>query len=110
MKAGVALNPSTGLEAVQYVLPNVDVVMLMTVNPGFGGQSFIETMLPKVRALRDMIDRSGYPILCEIDGGVSPATAPTLIESGADVFVAGSAVFGSPPYVDAIRKIRGHAA
>lgn len=110
MKAGVALNPSTGLEAVQYVLPNVDVVMLMTVNPGFGGQSFIKTMLPKVRALREMIDRSGYTILCEIDGGVSPETAPMLIESGADVFVAGSAVFGAPPYAEAITKIRGTAS
>jgi ribulose-phosphate 3-epimerase len=110
MKAGVALNPSTGLEALEYVLPNLDVVMLMTVNPGFGGQSFIKTMLPKVRALRDMIDRSGFTILSEIDGGVSPETAPSLIASGADVFVAGSAVFGAPPYAEAISKIRGHSA
>lgn len=109
MKAGVALNPSTGLEAIEYVLPNVDVVMLMTVNPGFGGQSFIKTMLPKVRALREMIDRSGYDILEEIDGGVAPDTAPALIESGAEVFVAGSAVFGAPPYAEAIKKIRGQA-
>jgi ribulose-phosphate 3-epimerase len=110
MKAGVALNPSTGLEALEYVLPDLDVVMLMTVNPGFGGQSFIKTMLPKVRALRDMIDRSGFGILSEIDGGVSPVTAPSLIASGADVFVAGSAVFGSPPYAEAISKIRGQSA
>ena len=109
MKAGVALNPSTGLEAIEYVLPNVDVVMLMTVNPGFGGQSFIKTMLPKVRALREMIDRSGYDILMEIDGGVAPETAPALIESGAEAFVAGSAVFGAPPYAEAIKKIRGQA-
>jgi ribulose-phosphate 3-epimerase len=107
MKAGAALNPATGLEALEYVLPNLDVVMLMTVNPGFGGQSFIKTMLPKVKALREMIDRSGYRILSEIDGGVSPETAPGLIENGADVFVAGSAVFGKPPYAEAIRKIRG---
>ncbi len=107
MKAGAALNPATGLEALEYVLPNLDVIMLMTVNPGFGGQSFIKTMIPKVRALREMIDRSGYRILCEIDGGVSPETAPGLIENGADVFVAGSAVFGKPPYAEAIRKIRG---
>jgi ribulose-phosphate 3-epimerase len=109
MKAGVALNPSTGLEAIEYVLPNVDVVMLMTVNPGFGGQSFIKTMLPKVRALREMIDRSGYDILIEVDGGVGPETAPALIESGAEAFVAGSAVFGAPPYAEAIKKIRGQA-
>jgi ribulose-phosphate 3-epimerase len=110
MKAGAALNPSTGLEALEYVLPNLDVIMLMTVNPGFGGQSFIKTMMPKVKALRDMIDRSGYKILSEIDGGVSPETAPGLIENGADVFVAGTAVFGNPPYAEAIKKIRGQEA
>lgn len=106
MKAGAALNPSTGLEALEYVLPDLDIVMLMTVNPGFGGQSFIKTMLPKVRALRDMIDQLGYDILIEVDGGVSAATAPDLIRHGADVFVAGTAVFGNPPYEDAIRMLR----
>ncbi len=106
MKAGAALNPSTGLEAVYHVLAELDVVMLMTVNPGFGGQSFIPTMLPKVRALREMIDRSGYDIRIEVDGGVSPSTAPDLARAGADVFVAGSAVFGRPPYAEAIAKLR----
>jgi len=106
MKAGAALNPSTGLESVKYVLAELDVIMLMTVNPGFGGQSFIPTMLPKVRALREMIDSSGYQILLEVDGGVSPETAPDLARDGADVFVAGSAVFGNPPYREAIDKLR----
>lgn len=106
MKAGAALNPSTGLEAVEYVLPQLDVIMLMTVNPGFGGQSFIPTMLSKVRAAREMIDRSGYSIFLEVDGGVSPKTAPDLAREGADVFVAGSAVFGNPPYRDVINKLR----
>jgi ribulose-phosphate 3-epimerase len=106
MKAGAALNPATGLQAVEHVLAELDVIMLMTVNPGFGGQSFIPTMLPKVRALRSMIDNSGYDILIEIDGGVSPETAGSLIEEGADVFVAGSAVFGHPPYQDVIKKLR----
>jgi ribulose-phosphate 3-epimerase len=106
MKAGAALNPSTGLHAIEHVLPELDVIMLMTVNPGFGGQSFIWTMLPKIRALRDMVDNSGCNILIEVDGGVSPETAGPLIEEGADVFVAGSAVFGHPPYQDVIRKLR----
>jgi ribulose-phosphate 3-epimerase len=106
MKAGAALNPATGLQAVEHVLAELDVIMIMTVNPGFGGQSFIPTMLPKIRALRRMIDNSGYDILIEVDGGVSPETAGWLIEEGADVFVAGSAVFGHPPYQEVIRKLR----
>lgn len=107
MKAGAALNPSTGLEAVKHVLEQLDVLMIMTVNPGFGGQSFIPAMLPKVRAARDMVDKSGYNILIEVDGGVSPKTAPDLIREGADVFVAGSAVFTHPPYAEVIAKLRG---
>jgi ribulose-phosphate 3-epimerase len=107
MKAGAALNPSTGLEVLRHVLPELDVIMLMTVNPGFGGQSFIRSMLPKVEEARRMIDDSGFPILLEVDGGVSPKTAPDLIRCGADVFVAGSAVFGHPPYDDVIAKIKG---
>jgi len=106
MKAGAALNPSTGLEAVKYILPQVDVIMLMTVNPGFGGQSFIPSLLPKVLETRKLIDESGYRILLEVDGGVSPKTAPDLAKHGADVFVAGSAVFGNPPYREVINKLR----
>jgi ribulose-phosphate 3-epimerase len=106
MKAGAALNPSTSLGAVRHVLAELDVLMLMTVNPGFGGQSFIPTMLSKVEEARRMIDESGHHILLEVDGGVSPDTAPDLKERGADVFVAGSAVFGRPPYDKAIRELR----
>jgi ribulose-phosphate 3-epimerase len=106
MRSGVALNPSTSIEAVKYVLAQTDIIMIMTVNPGFGGQSFIKTMLPKVHALREMIDNSGYPVLIETDGGVSPETAPDLAKSGANAFVAGSAVFGHPPYEEVIRKLR----
>ncbi|MGO9122142.1 MAG: ribulose-phosphate 3-epimerase [Desulfomonilaceae bacterium] len=106
MKAGAALNPSTSLTAVEYVLAELDIIMLMTVNPGFGGQSFIKTMLPKVGRLRNMIDKSGYKILIEVDGGVSPKTAPDLIREGADVFVAGSAVFNHPPYNEVIAELR----
>jgi len=106
MKAGAALNPSTGLDSIRYVLPDLDLIMLMTVNPGFGGQKFIPTMLPKIRALSEMIEQSGYDVFIEIDGGVSPATAPDIAREGADVFVSGSAIFGHPPYEKVIKKLR----
>ncbi len=106
MKAGVALNPGTGLDAVRYILSDVDVIMIMTVNPGFGGQTFIESMLAKVRDLKQMIDTSGFDILLEVDGGVTPKNAFSLYECGADVLVAGSAVFGNPPYQSAIASLR----
>ena len=113
-RAGVALNPSTPPDGVAWVLDRVDLVCAMTVNPGFGGQSFIPAMLPKIRALRQMIgDR---PIHLEVDGGVTPETAQPVVEAGADVLVAGSAVFrgGSVadpgPYGANIRAIREAAA
>lgn len=106
MKAGVALNPSTGLQSVVHVLDCLDVLMLMTVNPGFGGQSFIRSMLPKVRAARELIDGFKFNILLEVDGGVSPRTVFELTEAGADVFVAGSAVFGNPPYESVIKCLK----
>ena len=109
-RAGVALNPSTSPGAVEWVLDRVDLVCVMTVNPGFGGQSFIAAMLPKIRALHDMIgDR---PIHLQVDGGVTPGTAADVAGAGADVLVAGSAVFrgGSvaqpAPYGENIRAIR----
>ncbi len=113
-KAGVALNPATPAEAIAYVLDRIDLVCVMTVNPGFGGQSFIEACVPKVARLRELIgDR---PIHIEIDGGVTPQTAPRLVAAGADVLVAGSAVFkgGSVerpgPYAANIRAIREAAS
>ncbi|MEJ2715681.1 MAG: ribulose-phosphate 3-epimerase [Deltaproteobacteria bacterium] len=106
MKAGAALNPSTSLEAIEYVMAQLDVAMIMTVNPGFGGQAFIPTMLEKVQALREMVDRSEFRVLIEVDGGVSPANAPELAGCGADVFVAGSAVFGHPPYAEVIARLK----
>ena len=112
-KAGVALNPATPAESIEYVLDRIDLVCVMTVNPGFGGQSFIHAMVPKVRRLREMIgDR---PIHIEIDGGVTTETAPLVAAAGADVLVAGSAVFtgGSvknpAPYGENIRKLRAVA-
>jgi len=113
-KAGLALNPGTPVEVVDYLLDMVDLVCVMTVNPGFGGQKFIHSQVEKVRKLRAMIgDR---PIHIEIDGGVDPITAPLVVAAGADALVAGSAVFkgGSvnnpAPYGDNIRAIRAAAA
>ncbi|MBB6255283.1 ribulose-phosphate 3-epimerase [Nitrospirillum iridis] len=106
-KAGVALNPATPESVVTYVLDRLDLVLVMTVNPGFGGQSFIASQLPKIRALRDMIGRR--PIQVEVDGGVNPATARACVEAGADMLVAGSAVFqGGPARYEAnITALRG---
>jgi len=105
-KPGVVLNPATPVEAVLWVLDLVDIVMVMTVNPGFGGQAFIESQLPKVAALRRAIDASGRDIRLQIDGGVTEHTAPRLLEAGADTLVAGTAVFGRPDYAQAIRALR----
>ena len=113
VKAGLALNPGTGLDDLPYLLDTIDLICVMTVNPGFGGQAFIPAMLPKVKAIREMIgDRD---IHIEIDGGVGEANAGLLRQAGADVFVAGSSVFkgGSPAnpqvYGENIRKIRAAA-
>lgn len=93
-KAGVVLNPATSLSSLDYILEEVDLVMLMSVNPGFGGQSFIDSSLSKIRELKKKIDQLGKPIGIEIDGGVSPTTIRAISEAGANIFVAGSAVFG----------------
>jgi ribulose-phosphate 3-epimerase len=106
-KAGVALNPATPLEAIEYVFDRLDLVLLMTVNPGFGGQAFIPAILEKVRRLKQRLgDR---PIEIEVDGGVSPETAPKLIAAGVTAMVAGSAVFKGDPsrYAANIEAIRG---
>ncbi len=105
-KAGVVLNPATPVESVMWVLDLVDIIMVMTVNPGFGGQAFIDSQLPKVAALRQAIDATGRDIALQIDGGVTPVTARPLLEAGADTLVAGSAVFGKPDYRAAIAAIR----
>ena len=96
MKAGVTLNPATPVAVLEDIICDVDLVLLMSVNPGFGGQTFIENTIKKVRQLRQLIDQSGSVALIEIDGGVQNETAPRLVEAGADVLVAGSYVFGSP--------------
>jgi ribulose-phosphate 3-epimerase len=103
-KAGVALNPATPEQAIAYVLDRVDLVLVMTVNPGFGGQNFLPAVLPKIRRVREMIGER--PIHVEVDGGITPATAPLVRAAGADVLVAGSAVFRSPSYEAAIGALR----
>jgi ribulose-phosphate 3-epimerase len=108
-KAGVSLNPATPIEAVDHVLGDVDLVLVMTVNPGFGGQAFIPSQLAKIRALRARIDRSGRAIDLEVDGGITASTARDAIAAGADVLVAGTASFagGSAAYAENIRRLRG---
>jgi ribulose-phosphate 3-epimerase len=105
-RAGVVLNPHTPEESIRYVLGTVDLVLVMSVNPGFGGQKFLPAVLPKLRALREMIDRSGLPIDLEVDGGVAPETAREVVQAGARVLVAGNAVFGQRDRGGAIRAIR----
>ncbi len=105
-KAGVVLNPATSLSTLDYILEDVDLVMLMSVNPGFGGQSFIPSTLDKTRALKARIDERGLNVGIEIDGGVSPKTISAIASAGANIFVAGSAVFGAPDYGWAISAMK----
>ncbi|MGQ0508962.1 MAG: ribulose-phosphate 3-epimerase [Myxococcaceae bacterium] len=106
-KPCVVLNPSTPLVTLEEILPEVDMVLLMSVNPGFGGQSFIPQSLEKVRRLRAMIDQRGLKTMIEVDGGVNAKNAASLVEAGANVLVAGSAVFGEKDYRRAIAALKG---
>jgi ribulose-phosphate 3-epimerase len=108
-KAGVVLNPSTPVEAIEWVLGDIDLVLVMSVNPGFGGQSFIARQLKKIERLRALIDASGREIALEVDGGVTAETAPLCIAAGADALVAGTAVFKGGPdaYARNIAALRG---
>ncbi len=108
-KAGVALNPATPAAAIDHVLDDVDLILVMTVNPGFGGQSFIESQLEKIAVLRSKINASGRDIELEVDGGINFKTAPLAIEAGANILVAGTATFdgGISSYRDNIAKLRG---
>lgn len=106
MKAGVALNPHTPVSLLKNTLPFIDMVLIMTVNPGFGGQSFIPESYNKISELREMIDKGGYKVLIEVDGGIDTKNAAKLIESGVNVLVAGNAVFGSKDPLDTIRKLK----
>jgi ribulose-phosphate 3-epimerase len=109
IKAGLALNPGTPADAVDFVIADVDLILVMTVNPGFGGQSFIDSQLDKIRSLRNKIDVGTKPIDLEVDGGINFKTAPRTIEAGADILVAGTAAFagGRQAYSANISKLRG---
>ena len=106
MKAGVTLNPSTPVSLLEDIIGDVDMVLLMSVNPGFGGQKFITNTLKKARQLRQLIANSGSSALIEVDGGVQGETAPMLVEAGVDVLVSGSYVFKSPTPEETIRSLR----
>ncbi len=110
-RAGVALNPATPVEAVETVLDAVDLILVMSVNPGFGGQSFIESQLAKIERIRKLIDQSGRAIDLEVDGGINPETARRAVAAGADVLVAGTATFKGGPraYAANIRSLRAPA-
>ena len=109
-RAGLVLNPATPVDVLDWVLDEVDMVLLMSVNPGFGGQAFIPATLEKLRRVRGMIDRSGRSIRLEIDGGVKPDNIGEIAAAGADTFVAGSAIFGQPDYAQVIARMRDAVA
>lgn len=106
MKAGVTLNPSTPVVMLEDIINDVDMVLLMSVNPGFGGQKFIENTLSRVKQLREMVERKGANVLIEVDGGIQQETAPKLVEAGANVLVSGSYVFKASNPEDAIRGLK----
>lgn len=106
IKAGVVLNPATPVETIQHIIGDIDMVLLMSVNPGFGGQKFIPEVLPKIRKVKELAEQKGAEIEIEIDGGVNPETAKDCIEAGATVLVAGSAVYNQPDYAQAISMLR----
>ena len=109
-KSGLVFNPASSLDVLQYVLDKVDMILLMSVNPGYGGQSFIPSTLDKLHEARLLIDQSGLDIRLEVDGGIGPANIRAAAEAGADTFVAGSAIFGKPDYADVIRNMRNELA
>jgi len=107
VKAGVALNPGTPIDTLNEILASLDLVLVMTVNPGFGGQSFIKEMLDKIVRLRAELDKKGLAVELEVDGGINAEIAPKVVQAGAKVLVAGAAVFGSGQTVsESLRKIR----
>ena len=104
---GLVLNPATPLDCLDHTLPNLDLVLVMSVNPGFGGQAFIPGSLSKLQRVRERITALGKPIRLEVDGGIKPDNIRAVAQAGADVFVAGSAIFGSKDYAATIRRMRG---
>jgi len=109
-KAGLVFNPATSLDTLKYVMDKVDMILLMSVNPGFGGQAFIPATLDKLREARELIDASGLDIRLEVDGGVGPSNIAAVAAAGADTFVAGSAIFNQPDYKTVIDQMRSELA
>ncbi|WP_066068524.1 ribulose-phosphate 3-epimerase [Neobacillus soli] len=107
IKAGVVLNPATPVDSIQHIIGEIDMVLLMSVNPGFGGQKFIPEVLPKIRKVKELANQKGVALEIEIDGGVNPETAKLCMEAGATVLVAGSAIYNQTNYANAISLIRG---
>ena len=111
MKSGVAINPATPPDHIRYVLEDIDLVLVMTVNPGFGGQKFLDAVVSKIRVVRDMLDAAGRnEVHVSVDGGINPATAPLVINAGADVLVAGKSVYGTTDIEAAIKSLRSGSA
>ena len=110
VKAGVALNPATPIETIKYVLQDVDMVLLMSVNPGFGGQSYIPVVTKKIKELRALIDEMGLDIDIEVDGGVKPSNISEVVNAGANVIVAGSAIFNAGNIDEAVKSLRENAS
>ena len=109
-RPGLAINPATPLDCLDYTLPHLDLVLVMSVNPGFGGQAFIPGSIPKLRAVRERIAALGRPVMLEVDGGIKADNIRSVAEAGADVFVAGSAIFGSGDYAATIKRMREELA
>jgi ribulose-phosphate 3-epimerase len=109
-KAGLALNPATPLTCLDYTLNKIDIILVMSVNPGFGGQAFIPSALDKIKDIRRLIDASGYPIRLAVDGGVKTDNIAAIAAAGAEMFIAGSAIFGQPHYRDVISAMRQQLA
>ena len=106
VQAGVVINPSTPVTSVRWILEYIDFVLIMSVNPGFGGQHFIPNSLDRIRAMRGLIDELDLAVLVEVDGGVNPGTIQQVAAAGANVFVAGSAIFGSEDYRQTIKQLK----
>jgi ribulose-phosphate 3-epimerase len=110
MRSGVAINPSTPLSAIEHVVDDMDLLLVMTVNPGFGGQSLIGSQIPKLEAARRLIDERGGDVIIEVDGGVKPGNADTIVAAGADALVAGSAIFGDQRLAQNVAALKASAA
>ena len=110
VKAGVALNPATSIETIKHVLQDVDMVLIMTVNPGFGGQSFIESMIDKIKELKQIIDEKNLNVDIQVDGGIKPSNIHQVVEAGANIIVAGSAIFNSENIEETVQLMRKNAS